>query len=351
MYKKIIAMLLAVISFIAVISTAGCVSNKGTRYQAEFLTLFDTVTQIIAYTDTKEEFSRYSQYIYDELKIYHELYDIYHNYDGINNIKTINDAAGKEPVKVDQRIIDLLKFSKEMYQETTGKMNIAFGSVLRIWHDYRTRGIDFPEEAELPPYQMLEDAAQHIDIDKIIIDEENSTVFLQDPEMSLDVGAVAKGYATEQVCRLVEAKGMKRGLVSVGGNVRAIGAKDASGTPWNIGVQNPDTASDQSVLYHLNLVNASMVTSGNYERYYTVDGKNYHHIIDPDTLMPAVFYSAVVILCPDSGLADCLSTALFNMSVAEGKALIETIPDTEALWVGLDFSVQFSAHFEDFIIK
>jgi thiamine biosynthesis lipoprotein len=348
MYKKIVAMLLAVIT---ITGAGGCSKNKETRYQAEFLTLFDTVTQIIAYTETKEEFSLYSQSIYDELKIYHELYDIYNSYDGINNIKTINDAAGKEPVQVDQKIIDLLKFSKEMYQKTNGEMNIAFGSVLRIWHEYRTSGIESPEQAELPPSQMLFDAAQHIDIDKMIIDEENGTVFLQDPEMSLDVGAVAKGYATEQVCRLVEAQGLKRGLVSVGGNVRAIGAKDAAGTPWNIGVQNPDTTSEQSVLYHLNLINASMVTSGNYERYYTVDGRNYHHIIDPDTLMPTVFYSAVVIICPDSGLADCLSTALFNMSIADGKALIATIPETEALWVGLDYSVQFSDHFEDSIIK
>ena len=121
------------------------------------------------------------------------------SYEGINNIKTINDNAGIKPVKVDKRIIDLIKFSKDMYEKTNGKTNIAFGAVLSIWHEYRTIGIEDPANAALPSEEELRIASEHTNIEDIVIDEEHSTVFLSDPLMRLDVGAVAKGYATEQV--------------------------------------------------------------------------------------------------------------------------------------------------------
>ena len=333
------------------LSIGGCHFIAKERHEKAFLLLFDTETNMIAYTDTDKEFTRCSRYIYDQLKIYHELYDIYHNYDGINNIKTINDQAGIAPVKVDKKIIDLLLLAKSMYTETNGKMNVAFGSVLRIWHDYRQKGLDNPEQASLPPMQELQEAAQHTDIANLIIDEEASTVYLQDVKMSLDVGAIGKGYATEQVCQMAEAEGFDNVLVSVGGNVRTIGSKDNGKTPWNVGIQNPDTTASNQTLYNVNLIDTSLVTSGNYERFYTVDGKNYHHIIDPDTLMPAEYFAAVTIICPDSGMADCLSTAVFNMPYEQGKELIESIPDTGAVWVGLDGNVQFSSRFEDYIKK
>jgi thiamine biosynthesis lipoprotein len=148
----------------------------------------------------------------------------------------------------------------------------------------------------------LEAAAKHTDINKIIIDEEASTVFLEDPEMSLDVGAVGKGYATEQVGEIAIKNGFTSGLISVGGNVRAIGNKRASNSPWNVGIQNPDMKSEQSNLQVVNLADLSLVTSGDYERFYTVNGKNYHHIIDPETLFPSEYFTAVTIICKDSGM-------------------------------------------------
>ena len=102
-----------------------------TKYQDTFFEYFDTVTTVIGYADTQEEFDAYFTEIKDEFKRLHELFDIYNTYEGVNNLKTINDHAGKEPVKVDQTIIDLLKFSKEWYGKTNGKANIAMGSVLR----------------------------------------------------------------------------------------------------------------------------------------------------------------------------------------------------------------------------
>ena len=326
--KKYIALAAAAACFLS-----GCnVKPQLSRYDAQFLQLFDTVTSVVGYAKDKETFTAYVQEFHDELEEYHQLYDIYNEYEGINNLKTINDHAGIQPIEVDQRIIDLLEEALEMYELTDGYMNIAMGSVLEIWHDYRTEGIDNPLEASLPPMEALIEASEHTSIEDIVIDREQSTVYLKDPDMSLDVGAIAKGYATEMVCRKMAEEGISNVMVSVGGNIRAIGTKP-DGSPWNVGIQNPDMESEEKYLHTVSVQDQSLVTSGSYQRYYTVDGVQYHHIVNPDTLMPGNEYVSVSILCQDSGMADALSTAAFNRNLEDGKKMIESIGGAEALWV------------------
>ncbi|NTV78120.1 MAG: FAD:protein FMN transferase [Clostridiales bacterium] len=344
--KKITAILLMMA---LILQMTSCQVAREKRYEASFLELFDTVTTIVGYAKSEEEFSGETQKIYDLLKEYHQLYDIYNDYEGVNNIKTINEKAGIEAVKVDQKIIDLLLFSKEKYELTHGKLNIAFGTVLSIWHEYREEGIDNPEYAALPVMELLKEKAQHTNIDDVIIDEQASTVYLADSQMSLDVGAIAKGYATQMVSQYMKEIGLVNGMISVGGNVEAIGHKfseTGEAVPWNVGIQNPDTTSSEATIAVLALEDYSLVTSGVYERYYTVDGKQYHHIIDPDTLMPADYFLSVSIVTKDSAMADMLSTSVFNMPLEEGRALIESLEDTEAMWVMKDMSMEYSSGFE-----
>lgn len=349
MGKKIVA---ALLTLILALPLPACKSSQKTRYEAQFLQLFDTMTQIVAYMDTKEEFTNFSNLVYNNLKEYHQLYDIYHTYPGVSNIKTINDNAGKKPVKVDKRILSMLVLAKKICKESGGAKNIALGSVTTIWLKYREAGIADPERAELPPMSDLRAAAQHTDIDKLVIDEQASTVFLADPNMSLDVGSIAKGYATEQVAQIAEKAGYRNALLSVGGNIRAIGDKGIDGgVPWNVGIQNPDRESSKKSLMTLEMKEMSLVTSGVYERYYTVNGKNYHHIIDPSTLMPSTRYTAVSIITPDSGMGDSLSTVLFNMPYEKGLEFIRKIPKTEALWVMPDGTFRYSDHFRDYVQK
>jgi len=349
MFVRLAALVLAVTFSVSV---TGCESRQGkTRYEAQFIGLFDTLTTIVGYADSREEFEKYTRLIHDSLEEYHKYYDIYNDYDGINNIKTINDNAGIRPVKVDRKIIDLLIFGKEQYGKTNGALNIAMGSVLRIWHEYREKGVNDPENAELPPAELLEEAAKHTDINKIIIDTENSTVFLEDKDMSIDVGAIAKGYATEQVAQLAAENGFTSGLLSVGGNIRAIGYKNGKerDAKWNIGIQNPDKESDSKNLCTVEIADSSVVSSGDYERYYTVNGRKYNHIISPSTLFPAEYYHSVSIITRDSGLADALSTAIFVMPFEEGKKYIESLPGTEAMWVLKGGEIRYSSGFEKFI--
>lgn len=352
--KKAAVLLL---SSLIILNMSACGLKKASRYEAKFLLLFDTLTTIVGYSDSEAEFTEHSQLIYDNLKEYHQLYDIYNEYEGINNLKTINDNAGLAPVKVDRRIIELIRFSLDWYEKTDGKVNIAYGAVLEIWHDYRTEGVENPDEARLPPLEQLKEAAEHTDIARIIVNDEESTVFVEDPDMSLDVGAVAKGYAVEQVSRIALENGFTSGLISVGGNVRAISGRDEIGSknsassgksgkgsikPWNVGIQNPDLDSEQEQLHVLNLIDMSLVTSGVYERFYTVNGKKYHHIIDTKTLYPSEYFSSVTIVCKDSGMADVLSTAVFNMPFEQGIEYINGLADVEALWVLNNGAVQYS---------
>lgn len=318
------------------------------RYSANFIDLFDTVTSVLAYADSKEEFDEISKFIEAELYKYHKYYDIYNNYEDITNLKTINDNAGKEKVKVDKEIIDLLLFAKDLYVKTDGKVNIAFGSVLEIWHDKREEA-GIGELSALPSLDELKKANEHTDINKLIIDKENSTVFLSDADMRLDVGSIAKGYATELVAKSLEKKGYRHILLSVGGNVRAIGTKfdaDNKEVLWSVGIQNPDLNSENKNVAVLKLSDKSLVTSGSYERYFEYEGKIYHHIINPDTLFPENEFLSISIVTNNSGYADALSTAVFNMTLDEGKKFIESLKDTEAMWILKDKSFVYSSGFE-----
>lgn len=333
--------------------TAGMLSACGktsglTRYQATFLELFDTVTVVAGYEKDRDTFSEKVQEIHDELEVYHQLFDIYNDYDGINNIKTINDNAGIAPVKVDEKIIDMLELAVGMYHETDGMVNVAMGSVLALWHDAREAGIDDPENAYLPAQTDLRAAAGHMDIDKLQIDRENGTVYLADPDMRLDVGAIGKGYAVEAVSRFMKENGMDHYVLSVGGNIRTTGAQPG-GQGWKLSVEDPNNPG--GILLYLRVSDMAVVTSGVYQRYYTVAGTRYHHIIDPVSLYPKNDYVSVTVLSNDSGVADALSTALFNLGQEKGLALIESLPDTEAMWVYPDGTEKFSSGFEHYIIS
>lgn len=352
---RMAAMVLAVaviICFFSYRQSAGDspASAELTRYNATFLDVFDTRTEIVGYGASKEEFSAQVELLKEKLIYYNNLYDIYNDYEGINNIKTINDNAGIAPVVVDEEIINLLKFSKEMYELTDGQVNIAMGSVLSIWHDYREHGMADPDNATLPPMDRLVSASVYTDISHLKIDEEASTVYLEEPELSLDVGGIGKGYAVQKVADYAGEIGMENVLISVGGNVCAVGEK-IDGSKWRLGIQNPDMSSETEYSEKVDLKDECVVTSGNYQRYYMVDGVRYCHIVDPDTLMPADYFSSVSIITDDSGMADALSTAVYNMPLEEGLAFVNGMDGVEAMWILEDGSIRYSDHFKEYIAE
>lgn len=319
MLRKMLALSLCILLLLS-----GC-GKKSQKYQNTYWGVFDTATQITGYALTQAEFDRQAQQVFDQLYEYHQLFDIYNDYPGLNNLKTVNDQAGITPVQVAPAIVELLLDCRAYYEATDGVVNVAMGSVLRLWHQARMAAREDPENAALPDQLALQEAAKHTDWESVIIDAQASTVYLSDPAMSLDVGAVAKGWATQKVAEAAP----EHMLLSVGGNICATGPKP-DGNAWNIGIQDPDDT--QSYLQTVNLFSGCAVTSGDYQRRYTVDGVDYHHIIDPQTLYPATAWQSVTVLCADGGLADVLSTALFLLPLEEGKALALSY-QAEAMWV------------------
>ncbi len=345
MKKRIVRCLLIVIMLLQSMGMAGC-KTKTEKYSTYSFDYFDTVTSITGYAESQEAFDKVAEEILGELSEYHKLFTIYHRYEGLENLCTVNETVDGEhrTVTVDRRIIDMLLYAREMYDKTDGTVNIAMGSVLSVWHDYRTEGIDEPWSAKLPPMEKLTEAAKHTDINQMVIDEAACTVTLTDPAMKLDVGAIAKGYAVEMAARSLEEKGVTGYVINVGGNVRTVGVK-GDGENWLVGIENPEEDSEQAYLAYLELSGESLVTSGSYQRYYVVDGKRYHHIIDPETLFPSEGYVSVSVVCKSSADGDALSTALFCMEFEEGLALVESLSDAEAMWVLPDGTKKESSGF------
>ena len=347
MRKRLLCLLLAAL---LAAGLAGCGSAQ--RHSVTYTDVFDTVTTVTAYGISQQSFSEGADRLHEKLLEYHRLYDIYTDYDGLNNLKTLNDRAGGDPVALTEPVLALLEYGLRAYEESRGRVNILFGAVLAQWHTCREEARQHPEHAALPPAETLRAAAAHTDPACLVIDRQAGTARLTDPEARVDVGALAKGYAAEQLARFVrEELGWRSALLNIGGNIRAVGGKGMDGRPFTIGLQNPDTASAKAYVAAVSVTDRAVVTSGDYQRYYTVGGKRYAHIIDVDTLYPAARMRAVSVICPDSARADMLSTALFTLSVAEGQQWVETMDDVEALWVETDGSLVYSAGFAAYLTE
>lgn len=353
--------------WIALLSVALFMLNTGCTYEAklkrtsyhkysyEFLGTFDTVTQFMGYAKNEKEFEAFAKKGQARFEELNKLFDIYHDYSGINNIKTINDSAGVKPVQVKQEIVDLIQFSKEWYYKTDGAVNITLGPVLSIWHAYREEGKSNPEKAAIPDLKLLKKAAEKADINKLAVDTENKTVFLQEKGMSLDVGAVAKGFATEIVAKELEKEGYTSFIISSGGNVRTAGKpRDGVRNMWGINIQNPDGNAlipDDEPLDTAFVTDASVVTSGDYQRYYEVNGKRIHHLIDSATLMPANHYRAVTVISENSAVADFMSTTVFLLPYDKSRALVERLDDVEALWIMPDGTINATDNMKKMLKK
>ena len=298
---------------------------------------------IYTYADKDDTAIEKYQKIADEvLSYYHKLFDIYFEHDGMNNLCTINKNAGKSPVQVDEEMIVFLEYCKELYTITGGKTNVMLGSVLELWHDAREDALDdfgYLNPDDLPSMAALEKANEHTSIDLLVIDKEASTVYITDRKAALDVGAIAKGYTVDILAEKIKAEGAESVALNIGGNIRTIGLKP-QGEQWVVGITNPDKSSEQSLYCKVEIGSTSMVTSGDYERYFYAGETKYHHIIDPVTLVPAAYFSSVTIITENSGLADALSTALFCMSYDDGLALVNSIGGVEVVWIDLNYNVK-----------
>lgn len=321
------------------------------RFDKTIYEYFDTVTTFTGYCSNKKDFEKYEDLVEARMEEYHKLFNNYDEFDGVNNITTINKNAGKKPVKVDEKIINLIKEGKKWYELTDGDINMAYGSVLSIWSDYREEGLQDKEKARLPKKDELNEKAQHTNIDAIEINEEEKTVFINDENIQIEVGGIAKGYATELIKDELIEKNLPAGLLSVGGDVAIIGANpEEAGREFKVAIQNPTLSKSDPYSAILSLKDTSVVTSGDYQRYYEVDGKRYHHIIDPKTNFPSTNFKSVSVILDDIAQADALSTALFIKNLEDGKKLLKEF-NAEAMWIDSEGEIYKSDGWDNFDVS
>jgi len=313
------------------------------KYSYMFFGTFDTAITLIGFAENQEAFDEAAELTEELFNEYHRQFNQYYPYEGLNNVYYLNRNAAKSPVTVPRELFSLLLWCKQVQPLTRGRVNIAMGSVLSLWHEERENAETDPDSAKLPDMAALREAVKHANMDDVILDESKQTVFYQDEKLSLDLGAVAKGYAAELVAQVLLKGSMPHFIINAGGNVRAGHPPLDGRSDWGVAVQDPfaefTLSADTGVLDVFYVHDQSVVTSGDYQRFYTVDGKRYHHLISPDTLMPSENMRSVTIITRDSGFADLLSTVVFLMPFEEGLEYVLSLDGVEAMWVLNDRSV------------
>ncbi len=238
-------------------------------------------------------------------------------------VAEINRQAGIKPVKVSDELINLIIRSNLISELTNGAFDISYASMDKIWKfDGSMTRMPTPEE--------IKQSVARIGFRHIIPDKENLTVFLEQKGMKIGFGAIGKGYSADKARELLEAHGVKGGIINASGDLTTWGTQP-DGSPWMVGITNP--LNENKVFSWFPLSNNAVVTSGNYEKYVEFNGKRYTHIIDPRTGYPASGLTSVTIFAPKAELADALATAVFVMGKEVGLDFVNQMKQIECVMV------------------
>jgi thiamine biosynthesis lipoprotein len=249
-----------------------------------------------------------------------------------SDVGRINQAAGN-PVAVSPELLQLIQQSKHYAQLTQGAFDISIGPLVSLW------GFD-TEQYRLPGKQEIESVLPLVDYRAVFVNDTPPTVRLARAGMSIDLGAIAKGYAVDCAVEILQQQGITGVMVNAGGDIRAVGRKP-DGTSWNIGIQHP--RQKDRILASLRVDNQAVVTSGDYERFFVQQGIRYHHILDSKTGWPARECQAVTVVAEEALAADALATGVFILGPDKGLKLIEDLADTEALIVDTEGGLRISS--------
>lgn len=345
MAKRIFVFCVALALFVSSFTSCAKTVTKRTQTK-EYFNYFDTFCSLRIDNVNEEDFSVAADELEQLLCDYDALLDIYDSHGEITSLYDVNENAAMGAIKVDKRLFDAISFGLEAHNLTGGYCNIALGSVISLWHAEREAAKRDPKSAKLPDGELIAEALTHTDISKVVLDQEARTVEITDPSLSLDLGAVAKGYVGERACELLEFLGHESFLINLGGNVLAKG-KSCKNAYWSAAIEDPFDDKTKADIPTVSLNGETLVTSGSYQRFYTVGDKNYSHIISHKDGMPPEYFVSVSIIAPymSSGFADALSTALFCIPLEDGRALIDSLDGIEAFWILPDGSTVKSEGF------
>lgn len=307
---------------------SGCTSPR----EEEALTMsgmyFDTVVSVKVWGADRDVLDHCE----DLLAHYEQLFS--RTIDG-SDVSRINDSAG-QPVTVSNDTAELIQKGLEYGELSGGYFDITIASASELW--------DFTDNKEktLPNRDELAEAVTHIDYHNVKVS--GNTVTLSDPDTKIDLGGIAKGYIADRLKEYLESKGVEHALINLGGNMLAVGSK-LDGSPFRIGLQKPFEP-DGTAIAVLDVDDQSVVTSGNYERYFEKDGTIYHHILDPDTGYPIQNNLYQVSIISDSSVdGDALSTTCYALGLEKGMELIQSLDGVEAVFVTDDYELHPSSEY------
>lgn len=311
-------------------------------------TYLNTVVKLNLYVERDITYN--TDDIFDEIETtlayYTIMSDKYKSYDGMMNVYEINNNAGTT-VTVDEKLYDLIKFTFDSQANVIDFYNAALGPVLQVWHDYRDN-CNNNNVCELPPMEDLNTANENTNAANVVFDDENRTLTMNEG-MSIDLGGVSKGYVSREIIAYLDTLDLPSYLLNNGESNISIGGTHPirENGKFVIAITNPENPFD---IYATAYVGDTeqLVTSGDYQKYFEVEGVRYHHIIDPSTLMPTEHSRSVSIITTDPALADLYSTAIFNMSIEDGQTFVDNIDGLEAIWFGIDGTIYFSENFEEY---
>ncbi len=314
------------IGIFLIFSLIGCTnSNDDSKPLSKTEYFMGTVVTVTLY-DNKSE--KIIDKAFEEVKKIEQLVSI--NMEG-TELDEVNNNAGIKPVKVSDDTYNIIKKGLEYSSLTNGSFDITIGPLVKLW------SIGLPE-AKVPTIEEIKEKIQYINYNDVELNNSEKTVFLKKTGMIIDLGGIAKGYTADVIAQTLKDEGVEKAIIDLGGNIYALGEK-AENTLWRIGIQNPDQTRGE-IVGSINVKDKSIVTSGIYERFIEQDGVKYHHILSPKSGYPYDNEIAGVTIISDKSIdGDALSTSVFSMGITKGLEFINSLPDTEAIFITKDHKI------------
>ncbi|MFH1538956.1 MAG: FAD:protein FMN transferase [bacterium] len=327
---------------LAAIAAALAAGGAGCSKRAEEMRKYEdtrlkmgTFVTVTLYGEGEERLKEVGEAAFAEIDRVNSVFSLY---DEGSELSRLNRREGGA-VGVSDEMAEMIERSVEISRATGGAFDVTMEPLVHLWREAR-------ESGRRPGGRQIAEAKRKTGYKKLRIQGKSLVLSFLESGMSLDFGAIAKGYAVERAAGVVREGGVESGLVNAGGDIRAVGAKPGGG-PWVLGIQNPRKR--KSVLLKVFLKDAAVATSGDYEQYFEEEGKGRHesHIIDPRTGHGTRKTISVTVIAPDAALADALATALSVLGPVEGLEVLEkSFPLAEALIVTPDESLVFSKGFK-----
>jgi len=281
-----------------------------------------------------QDSSEAKQYIDIAVKEITRIEKLISSWDENSQTSLINKNAGINPVKVDKELFDLIKRALKISKLTDGAFDISYASMDKIWKFDGSM-------KKIPSEKNIKASVKKVGYHNIILNDEKQTVFLKLKGMRIGFGAIGKGYAADKTKKLLISKDVKAGIINASGDMNTWG-KQANGDDWKVAITNP--LNKKNAFGLLPIKNGAVVTSGNYEKYITFNGKRYSHIIDPRTGHPSSGIVSVTVFAPKAELADALATSVFVMGIETGLNRINQLPKVECIIIDENGNIHKSKH-------